>query len=71
MHPQAIVIDSTEDEETYFLDGLRDQIRSMRSALIELPEHPETRLSWISKLDSGALHGTSPNACVCVGVNHG
>lgn len=55
MHPQAILIDSTDAEEEYFLSGARDQIRGTNSALIELPDHPETRLSWLTKLDSASL----------------
>lgn len=58
MHPQAILVHSSRDEEHYFLSGFRDQIRSTRSALIELPDRPETRLSWITKLDSASLAGT-------------
>ncbi|CAJ0549359.1 Ff.00g029720.m01.CDS01 [Fusarium sp. VM40] len=57
MHPQAIIVDSTHAEETYFLQAARDQIPSTKSALIELPDKPETRLAWISKLDSTALSG--------------
>ncbi|KAJ4270246.1 hypothetical protein NW762_001922 [Fusarium torreyae] len=55
MHPQAIVVDSTNAEEDYFLKAARDQIPRTRSALIELPDKPETRLAWISKLDAPAL----------------
>ncbi|KAL5595855.1 hypothetical protein FOVSG1_009544 [Fusarium oxysporum f. sp. vasinfectum] len=55
MHPQAIIVDSTQKEEDYFLQAIRDQITGTRSALIELPEKPETRLAWISKLDASAL----------------
>ena len=57
MHPQAIIVDSTHTEEEYFLQALRDQISATRSALIELPDKPETRLAWITKLDSSALAG--------------
>lgn len=70
MHPQAIIVDATADEEKYFLSGLRDQVRSMAVALIELPENPNTRMSWITKLDSSSLAGrflprcpVSPGAC--------
>ncbi|KAK2590473.1 hypothetical protein QQS21_011846 [Conoideocrella luteorostrata] len=55
IHPQAILIDSTKDEEDYFLHPARDQISATEAALIELPERPNTSLSWISKLDSAAL----------------
>ncbi|KAM0261697.1 hypothetical protein ACHAQJ_002149 [Trichoderma viride] len=55
MHPQAIIIDSSTTEESYFLSGIRDEIRSTESALIELPERPGQRFSWLSKLDASAL----------------
>lgn len=61
MHPQAIMIDSTDVEESYFLKGFRDGIRSTGAALIELPEKPSTRLSWITKLDSASLAGKFPH----------
>ncbi|KAI1059354.1 hypothetical protein LB507_003749 [Fusarium sp. FIESC RH6] len=55
MHPQAIIVDSTFAEDDYFLQAARDQIRATRSALIELPDKPETRLAWIANLDAMAL----------------
>ncbi|KAL3955732.1 hypothetical protein ACCO45_011295 [Purpureocillium lilacinum] len=55
MHPQAVLVDSTDAEETFFLRGARDEISSTHAALIELPHKPETRLSWITKLDAPAL----------------
>ena len=58
MHPQAIVVDSSEAEEDYFLRAFRDQVRGTKSALIELPENPVPRLSWITKLDASALSGS-------------
>ncbi|KAK7416059.1 hypothetical protein QQZ08_012141 [Neonectria magnoliae] len=55
MHPQAVIIDSTDAEEDYFRRAFRDQIRSTKSALIELPDKPGARLKWITKLDASAL----------------
>ena len=57
MHPQAILVDSTGAEEKYFLRAMRDEVKATNAALIELPAKPESRLSWISKLDSSALAG--------------
>jgi hypothetical protein len=57
MHPQAIIVDSTFAEDDYFLKAARDQIPGTKSALIELPDRPEIRLAWISKLDALALSG--------------
>ncbi|KAL7938188.1 hypothetical protein V8C35DRAFT_291157 [Trichoderma chlorosporum] len=55
MHPQAIIIDSTTTEESYFLSAVRDEVRGTGPALIELPERPGNRFSWLSKLDASAL----------------
>ncbi|POR35925.1 Uncharacterized protein TPAR_03878 [Tolypocladium paradoxum] len=55
MHPQAILVDSTGAEEKYFLRGMRDQVKTTKAALIELPERAGSRLSWMTKLDSSAL----------------
>ncbi|KAM0431891.1 hypothetical protein ACHAPT_005144 [Fusarium lateritium] len=55
MHPQAIIVDASHLEDDYFLRAIRDQVMATRSALIELPDKPETRFSWISKLDASSL----------------
>lgn len=57
MHPQAVIIDSSATEESYFLSGVRDKIRDMESTLIELSEKTAQGSSWLSKLDSSALAG--------------
>lgn len=61
MHPQAILVDSTAAEDAFFLRAARDQVASMRAALIELPARPATRLSWVAKLDSSSLAGRLPS----------
>ncbi|KAG6020755.1 hypothetical protein E4U41_002735 [Claviceps citrina] len=38
LHPQAVIVDSTTQEEDYFLASARDQVLSKAAALIELPE---------------------------------
>ncbi|KAF5007462.1 hypothetical protein FDECE_6224 [Fusarium decemcellulare] len=55
MHPQAIIVDASNTEEDFFLKAVRDQVTATKSALIELPDKPETRFAWISKLDASAL----------------
>ncbi|KAJ4310097.1 hypothetical protein N0V84_011147 [Fusarium piperis] len=55
MHPQAIIVDGSHLEDDYFLRSIRDQVMGTKSALIELPDKPETRFSWISKLDASSL----------------
>ncbi|ODA77690.1 hypothetical protein RJ55_06292 [Drechmeria coniospora] len=53
--PAAILVDSTAAEYAYFLQAARFHVRSMSTTLIELPERPGKRLSWITKLDASAL----------------
>ncbi|RSL50461.1 hypothetical protein CEP54_011922 [Fusarium duplospermum] len=55
MHPQAIIVDGSHLEDDFFLRSIRDQVMGTKSALIELPDKPETRFSWISKLDASSL----------------
>lgn len=55
MHPQAVLIDGTDSEDNYFLRGMRDELRTKRFTLIELPAQASTRLSWLRKLDTLAL----------------
>ncbi|KAM4056922.1 glycosyltransferase 2 [Hirsutella rhossiliensis] len=54
-HPQAILIDATDAEDMYLRRAVRDQAKKTQSALIELPERPQSRLAWITKLDASAL----------------
>ena len=68
MHPQAILVDSTDEDDEYFLPVARRQVRTGKSALIELPERPGQRLAWITKLDAAALSGTydrKPSTAPC------
>ncbi|KAK0390955.1 hypothetical protein NLU13_0458 [Sarocladium strictum] len=55
MHPQALFIDSTAAEASWFLAGVRDQLRSHNIALIELPDRPHLRMGWVAELDSASL----------------
>lgn len=59
MHPQAILVDSTSDEEQFFLSAVRDEARGTPAALIELPSRPGDSLAWVTKLDSSSLFGRS------------
>ncbi|RDA96240.1 hypothetical protein CP533_1741 [Ophiocordyceps camponoti-saundersi (nom. inval.)] len=53
--PQVVLIDSTATEESYLHQGIRKYVDRFQTPVIELPEKPSTRLSWIAKLDSAAL----------------
>ncbi|KAL0944659.1 uncharacterized protein CTRU02_202546 [Colletotrichum truncatum] len=55
MHPQAILIDGSEDELIPFLKGIRQEAKQLKIPLIELPSDASKHLSWLSKLDSASL----------------
>ncbi|OTB08170.1 hypothetical protein M426DRAFT_317274 [Hypoxylon sp. CI-4A] len=55
MHPQAILVDGSNDEETFFLRGARQHVNVKKNTLIELPHMAAKRLQWMTKLDSQAL----------------
>lgn len=55
MHPQVIIIDSTEQEESWFKKGAKLQGDFMGTPVIELPDNAAKRLGWLTKLDSSSL----------------
>ncbi|KAJ3552848.1 hypothetical protein NPX13_g11020 [Xylaria arbuscula] len=55
MHPQAIIVDGTNNEEAYFTRGLKQHIKVSKTSLVELPRFAPKSLNWITKLDSAAL----------------
>ncbi|KAI1083430.1 hypothetical protein F5B20DRAFT_568613 [Whalleya microplaca] len=55
MHPQAILVDGSDDEESFFLRGARQHVKVKKPTLIELPPNSAKRLDWLTKLDSTAL----------------
>ncbi|KAK6957729.1 hypothetical protein Daesc_000517 [Daldinia eschscholtzii] len=61
MHPQAIFVDGSSDEESFFLRGVHQHVNVKKNTLIELPRGSGKRLQWLTKLDSQALRmpGTS------------
>ncbi|KAI1386424.1 uncharacterized protein F4822DRAFT_316228 [Hypoxylon trugodes] len=61
MHPQAILVDGSNDEEPFFLRAARQHSEVKKNTLIELPYRPAKRLEWLTKLDSQALHMWNKN----------
>lgn len=55
IHPQAVIIDSAELENKYFVHNARVQAKNMDFTLIELPKRKES-LRWLSRLDSASLN---------------
>lgn len=57
MHPQAVLVDASGEEEEYFLPAARAQASEEGFPLIELPEGAQKHLAWMTKLDSASLAG--------------
>ncbi|OTA63642.1 hypothetical protein K449DRAFT_432950 [Hypoxylon sp. EC38] len=55
MHPQAILIDGSSNEEPFFLRAAQQHSKAKKNTLIELPRGSAKRLEWLTKLDSQAL----------------
>ncbi|KAK3948451.1 hypothetical protein QBC32DRAFT_381371 [Pseudoneurospora amorphoporcata] len=55
MHPQAVLVDASGEEEEYFLVAARAQASEEGFPVIELPEGAQKRLGWMTKLDSASL----------------
>lgn len=59
IHPQAVIVDATETEETTFLEALHAYFEKSDQSIIELPHNGAQRLGWLAKLDSASLSGVS------------
>ena len=55
MHPQAVIIDASSDEEAFLGRGAQQHVKATGSTLIELPRNSGKTLEWMTKLDSAAL----------------
>ncbi|KAH9887185.1 hypothetical protein F4778DRAFT_797634 [Xylariomycetidae sp. FL2044] len=55
MHPQAILVDGSNDEEHFFQRSSRQHAQITKNTLVELPSQPTKKLEWLTKLDSAAL----------------
>jgi hypothetical protein len=58
MHPQAIIIDGSGNEDEFFLKGLQMQSNAMGKTLINLPSDAAQNIRWITRLDSISLRCT-------------
>ncbi|KAI0152426.1 hypothetical protein F4776DRAFT_659353 [Hypoxylon sp. NC0597] len=61
MHPQAILIDGSSNEEPFFLRAAQQHSNAKKNTLIELPRGSAKRLEWLTKLDSQALRMWNKN----------
>lgn len=57
VHPQAVIIDASEDEDRFLILAFRTKANALGRTLIELPEKAEQNLMWFVQLDSAALSG--------------
>lgn len=64
MHPQAIIVDASEQEERFFRRGVRAQAKASGNTLIELPVDSAKDLMWLTKLDSASVH-SKRSCCPC------
>ncbi|KAI0478949.1 hypothetical protein GGR56DRAFT_664908 [Xylariaceae sp. FL0804] len=55
MHPQAIMVDGSDDEEDFLIQAMNQHVRVTRTTLIPLPRESVRALSWMTRLDSQAL----------------
>lgn len=55
MHPQAVIVDASSDEEAFLGRGAQQHVKATGSTLIELPRNSGKTLEWMTKLDSAAL----------------
>ena len=57
IHPQAVIMDGTDDEEATFKEALDRYLKTSELSVINLPHQGAQRLPWIAKLDSASLSG--------------
>ena len=57
--PQAILIDSAETEDKFFVNSIKSKATELGTSMIELPSAAMENMMWITRLDSGSLAGKS------------
>jgi len=62
MHPQAIFIDGSNDEEAFLTRGVIRHVKLSKTTLIKLPGRAGKTLDWITKVDSAALRCKAPES---------
>ena len=55
--PQAILIDTVEREDSFFVNSIKGKAAELGTSLIELPSAAAEKMTWITRLDSGSLAG--------------
>ena len=57
LHPQVLLLDSSEQEDTVFVKAMREKARELSIPMIDLPQNALENMMWITRLDSGSLSG--------------
>ena len=55
MHPQAIIMDDSKKEETYFVRAMRFKAEDLGKPLIEIPSGKYENWLWIKRLAAASL----------------
>ena len=56
MHPQAVITGTSEHEDLFFTKAIRQKTKDLHHTLIEVPRSKLDALSWIARLEAGALN---------------
>ncbi|EMC91587.1 hypothetical protein BAUCODRAFT_78758 [Baudoinia panamericana UAMH 10762] len=55
MHPQAMIMDDSSEEDDFFVRAMRLEGAKMRRPIIEIPTGRYEEFFWMTRLDSGGL----------------
>jgi hypothetical protein len=55
LHPQAVIMDDSLSEDTFFVRGMRNRTEVLAIPLIEIPKNKWDNFMWITRLDAGSL----------------
>lgn len=55
MHPQAMIMDDSDLEDTFFTSAMRKKAKSTSRTLIEIPDGRYEDFLWLTRLDAGSL----------------
>ena len=72
MHPQALIMDDSQNENIWFTRAMRRKSKEMQHPLIEIPAGRYEDSLWITSLDAGSLdHFFTPNIEIIVQAPNG
>ena len=55
MRPQALLIDTRDREDKYFVKAIKEKTNELDVTIIELPANAAENLQWLTKLDGASL----------------